>query len=244
MYYRLTNFYQNHRRYVTSRDDNQLSGDPRSVSSDCDPFDRDGDGVPYAPCGMIANSLFNDSFKLFYKDKSTGEEEEVNLTRTDIAWSSDRDTKFSNPGHATTISELCKAFSGTAHPPSWSTGACNLSDNVDNSGFVNEDLIVWMRTAAFPTFRKLYAKLDDGLSTSREYTLTITYNFPVSAFDGTKSVVFGTTSAVGGRNFFLPIAYLVVGSILITLSVAFLAIHFFVERKRDEGYWKRVREFK
>ena len=45
MYYSLTNFYQNHRRYVKSRDDNQYLGNVgdydslTSASSDCsDPF--------------------------------------------------------------------------------------------------------------------------------------------------------------------------------------------------------------
>ncbi len=31
MYYGLSNFYQNHRRYVKSRDDSQLNGDERSL---------------------------------------------------------------------------------------------------------------------------------------------------------------------------------------------------------------------
>lgn len=63
MYYGLTNFYQNHRRYVKSRDDNQLrgilSGPP---SSDCQPFAEDGPPEakkPILPCGAIANSLFS-----------------------------------------------------------------------------------------------------------------------------------------------------------------------------------------
>ena len=68
MYYSLTNFYQNHRRYVKSRDDNQLLGDAipyNSLTSDCDPFrgvaneSLPGGGLSYAPCGAIANSLFN-----------------------------------------------------------------------------------------------------------------------------------------------------------------------------------------
>jgi LEM3 (ligand-effect modulator 3) family / CDC50 family len=68
MYYSLTNFYQNHRRYVKSRDDNQLLGSHRTysqLSSDCEPFrgisnsSLTGGGVAYAPCGAIANSLFN-----------------------------------------------------------------------------------------------------------------------------------------------------------------------------------------
>ncbi|CAM1154445.1 TMEM30A (predicted) [Pycnogonum litorale] len=62
LYYGLTNFYQNHRRYVKSRDDSQLLGQSGKLSSDCEPFDyvKDGDKkVPIAPCGAIANSLFN-----------------------------------------------------------------------------------------------------------------------------------------------------------------------------------------
>lgn len=30
----------------------------------------------------------------------------------------------------------------------------------DNNGFINEDFIVWMRTAALPTFRKLYRLIE------------------------------------------------------------------------------------
>lgn len=70
MYYGLTNFYQNHRRYVRSRDDNQLNGqvmDPSQLVDDCNPYKTtslNGSALGYAPCGAIANSLFNGkSFK-------------------------------------------------------------------------------------------------------------------------------------------------------------------------------------
>lgn len=65
MYYGLSNYYQNHRRYVKSRDDDQLLGHlSPTPSSDCIPFAYDDDGKtgvqkPIAPCGAIANSLFN-----------------------------------------------------------------------------------------------------------------------------------------------------------------------------------------
>lgn len=65
MYYGLTNFYQNHRRYVKSRDDNQLLGKLASkyVSYDCMPFDyTKSDNKPIAPCGAIANSLFSGKY--------------------------------------------------------------------------------------------------------------------------------------------------------------------------------------
>ena len=60
MYYGLKSFYQNHRRYVKSLDNYQLAGDKvSSPSSDCEPFAKDRKGNIYAPCGAIANSLFN-----------------------------------------------------------------------------------------------------------------------------------------------------------------------------------------
>ena len=75
MYYGLTNYYQNHRRYVRSRDDDQLLGESKqtanSLNGDCSPYQGlyntsvPGDpGVPYAPCGAIANSLFNGTIYL------------------------------------------------------------------------------------------------------------------------------------------------------------------------------------
>jgi hypothetical protein len=55
--------------------------------------------------------------------------------------------------------------------------------NPDNNGYENEDFIVWMRTAAMPTFRKLYRKLSSNATGSFQnglpkgtYTITITYS--------------------------------------------------------------------
>lgn len=64
LYYRLTNFYQNHRRYVKSVDEGQLQGQnktPAQLNSDggCTPLTVASNGKPYYPCGLIANSLFN-----------------------------------------------------------------------------------------------------------------------------------------------------------------------------------------
>lgn len=45
---------------MKSRDDSQLLGDlSKPPSTDCRPYDKTDDGVPIAPCGAIANSLFN-----------------------------------------------------------------------------------------------------------------------------------------------------------------------------------------
>jgi hypothetical protein len=62
LYYKLTNFYQNHRRYVKSYDPSQLRGDARSASTlnkgDCKPL-AEINGKAIYPCGLIANSIFN-----------------------------------------------------------------------------------------------------------------------------------------------------------------------------------------
>ena len=50
----------------------------------------------------------------------------------------------------------------TVSPPAWGTKLWDLdpSENNSNNALLNEDLIVWMRTAAFPNFRKLYRKIE------------------------------------------------------------------------------------
>lgn len=69
MYYELDKYYQNHKRYVRSRDDNQMAGNAGG-SSKCAP-QQYVDGSPNAslphdgeinPCGLIAWSFFNDSY--------------------------------------------------------------------------------------------------------------------------------------------------------------------------------------
>jgi len=46
-----------------------------------------------------------------------------------------------------------------------------------------EHFIVWMRTAGLPNFRKLWGRVDDGL-TAGEYSLSIINIYNVTGFEG------------------------------------------------------------
>lgn len=51
--------------------------------------------------------------------------------------------------------------SGTAQPLYWQRPVYELDPtDPNNNGFINDDLIVWMREAAFPNFKKLYGILN------------------------------------------------------------------------------------
>lgn len=142
VYYEIDNFYQNHRRYVKSRDDDQLKGKIKSVDqlTNCDPirtvkdlgFDfplknLKGEQLkpedPANPCGLIARSfkLAADSFALLDK---TGRN--ITISPKGIAWSTDKEDLFKKPENA---------------------------DAIQWQDVTDERFIVWMRVAGMPNFK-------------------------------------------------------------------------------------------
>lgn len=153
LYYRLTNFYQNHRRYVKSLNADQLKGNAVSNNSlgDCAPLNtEDETGKPYYPCGLIANSVFNDTFQqpiMLNPRYDSRDNITYNMTNEGIAWASDKalygSTKYK--------------YEDIAVPPNWAlrypdgyTTESPPPDLNDDEGFQ-----VWMRTAGLPSFSKL-----------------------------------------------------------------------------------------
>lgn len=75
-------------RYVKSRSDKQLLyGLKYKDTSSCSP-EESQNGLPIVPCGLIAWSLFNDTYSFF---RGT---DKLRVNRKNIAWKSDREHKF------------------------------------------------------------------------------------------------------------------------------------------------------
>merc|ERR1711916_422514 len=77
VYYQLTNYYQNQRRYVKSRNDDASKGNPNEW---------------YLPCGLVAWSHFNDTLALAPAGGAP-----VPWVKKGIAWETDVKEKFKNP---------------------------------------------------------------------------------------------------------------------------------------------------
>ena len=213
VYYQLDGFYQNHRRYVKSKSDDQLNGKDISLeamkdSQDCDPVITNKEmgktqsitGATLAendvaiPCGLIAKSFFNDNFHNWNVINDFGESSPLNVDETNIAWKADKELKYKNVDKARQWIDM-----------------------------TDEHFIVWMRPAGLPNFRKLWGRITDtDLKAGSQIEVTINNNFDVSSFNGKKYLILSTVNAFGGKNSFLGISYIVLGGISIILAVVFV----------------------
>lgn len=176
-YYRLTNFYQNHRRYVSSFYQEQLKGEASTfngidgvLNSPCKPLADAGAGQVYYPCGLVANSLFNDTFANPIK-LTTGNSmanATYNMTQSGIAWSSDKDLYGKYPDNID--------FTKFIPPPNWQKQYPDgrySKEHPPPDLSTDEHFMVWMRTAGLPTFSKLYMRSDNDPMGSGTYSLSV-----------------------------------------------------------------------
>jgi LEM3 (ligand-effect modulator 3) family / CDC50 family len=95
-----------------------------------------------------------------------------------------------------------------------------------------------MRLAGLPKFRKTWGQIADGLIPGT-YTIMIDNKYDMSDYQGKKNFVISTTNFLGGKNYFLAIAYLTVG----VLCVIFIFALTIAKLNKNHNDKKRKKEY-
>ena len=217
VYYQLDGFYQNSRRYLKSKNIDQLRGKTEDTE-DCEPAETNDEmelglngtlafdnSTPLIgsnkaiPCGLMAKTFFNDTYTFFINGNKT------DVDSSDIAFDKDKDLYKENkyPGKQ------------------WH----DLTD---------QHFIVWMRPSGLPNPRKLWGKIDRDLKKGENITIDIESNYNVSAYKGKKKIILSNATVFGGKNKFLGISYIVVGCLSILCVIIFLIGNKFQSEKEKE----------
>lgn len=230
-FYRLDKFYANHRRYAKSFSEDQIEGKAASVDTikntvgqNCEPLSVNHEGKKYYPCGLIANSLFNDTFTTTLSGVN-GTSDDYEMTDEGIAWASDKN-RFKNTEYD---------YTDIVPPPNWYKKYPNgyNKDNVPDIStwyqFQN-----WMHTSGLPTFNKLALRNDDDTLKTGTYEVSIGLHFPVLPYNGKKFIHISQRSVMGGKNDFLGISWMVGGALCFVLGLALLVVNTIKPRRTGD----------
>lgn len=201
VYYRLENFYQNHRRYVSSRSYVQLQGLATGAKSECDPIEYVGGNrsLPITPCGLTAWSNFNDTYEL-ESVRNGSVVATIDVSDEGIAWKADMDRAFGDVEPENFNTEEMMQYRGGAPI---------------RTQYINQDerFLNWMRLSTFPTFRKLWGRIETDIAAGTEIRVNVTNCYNSYRINGKKYVSLSTASWIGGDKMFLPITFIAVGSV-------------------------------
>ncbi|KAI8629849.1 CDC50 family protein [Xylariaceae sp. FL1651] len=241
-YYHLENFYQNHRRYVTSFHADQLLGKNVTTSdlkgSACDPLAIEDNKAIY-PCGLIANSIFNDTIGLPRQLGTDCQGEACNYfwDEKGIAWASD--LELYGPLQNSNYDNI-------KPPPNWRIRYPNESYSADHPPpnlKEDEHFVTWMRTAALPSFYKPWAFNRTNKLVAGQYAIDIVDNFRMTEYNAKKSLVITTSGPLGGRNDLPGILWLALAGFFFLMALLFVVGNFIRPRKLGDHTllsWNKV----
>jgi len=268
VYYELTNFYQNYRKYTLSRDDSQLTGKVGNQSKinavNCEPVNKLGN-MTINPCGLIANTFFNDVFTLIDTEGNVDDKgDKLVMNEDGIAWRSDLQYRFDMPDgykQALCPEGQCDTSCCTDNKYSCSEPAISPKDGLcyayhypeqETTQYLyqtyphvisplehvtNEHFAVWMRVAATYDFRKLYGYFDQTLPAGTKLQFNVNMNYVVQSFKGTKAMMITTNSRWGIKDPAFGITIYWIGYFCLACGVFFGIKHWFKPRKiADKKY--------
>ncbi|GAB9467054.1 hypothetical protein Gpo141_00004413 [Globisporangium polare] len=261
IYYELAGFHQHHRRFVSSYDRTQVTDEWRpedaltmckpleyldAMSCDvsvCDPASKH-ERMTF-PCGIVANTMFNDIFWLHEGFlPTTGEK----LNRTHLVSKGIARTypshNMKNPTWTIDRSKHLPVwnnenFSRIIPPPAASGGDQQpyIADDYTNStawvhnptdpelgagtGVENEHWRVWVEGAANQPFRKAYGKIQRDLPVGTTLVFAVQSNFYVRSFAGSKALVVSELSWLGSQNYALGVFFIAVGGVFCIAGALF-----------------------
>ena len=188
VYYQLKNFYLNHRKFVKSKNWNELRGEEVNTKKNCKDAYLMGEmftkNSPYyknewnhtfshndiaSPCGLFARSYFNDTYNLTYENGTFIQIDENGIANKYLK------NKFFKRRKDYKIKQWI---------------------DVENEHFIN-----WMNVETFNSFRKLWGKIYVNLNPGIYY-LIIKDNYDVLRYDARKFFILCDGNIFGQNNFF------------------------------------------
>ena len=211
IYYKLQNFYLNHRHLVESKSWEELRGEEVYTKNNCknsylmsemfprnSPFYTNQWGHNFSennvssPCGLWARSFFNDTYNLTFANGTR-----ININEFDISNQYLKENFFKRRNDYKNKQWI----------------------DVENEHFIN-----WMNIETSHNFKKIWGKINFDLEPGN-YTLSVKYNYDIKKYNADKYVCISNSNRFGINNlfgyFFIAIGiYLVV--IILILWVKYL----------------------
>ena len=218
VYYKLSNFFLNHRKIIESKNWNELRGEDVDTKSSCkgaylmsemfaknSPYYRNEWGHNFtdndvaSPCGLLARSYFNDTYKLTYNNGTN-----IYINETGISDQYQKNNFFKRRKDYMTKQWI----------------------DVENEHFIN-----WMNIETFSTFKKLWGRIYIDLE-PENYYLILNDNYDIAKYDAKKSFVIQNANTFGVSN---QIGYFFIGiATYLLLVILVLFVKYFLNKEKKE----------
>lgn len=104
---------------------------------------------------------------------------------------------------------------------------------------INQHFVVWMRVAAHPYFRKLYAKTINGCPANLHVKVNCYYSYKY--FNGERYIVLVQPSGLGGKSWILAIFNFILFAVIVVFIVTFEVTKYLNEKRSKNRDIFRIR---